>query len=93
MGTKFHGRRISVFEVIKSINVNFLFFLDNFFFLLGQFLLSCFFCAFLLYSLLKRDDLDNLEMEVRNCWWYQGGACRRLTVTGIIVLHMLNLFM
>ena len=42
---------------------------------------------------LKRDDLDNLEMEVRNCWWYHGGACCRLTVTGITVLHMLNLFM
>ena len=64
------------------------------FFFLDQFLLSCCFCAFLLYkSTLKRDDLDNLEMEVRNCWWYQGGACRRLTVTGVTVLHMLNLFM
>ena len=29
--TKFHGRRISVYEVIKSVNVNFLFFLVNFF--------------------------------------------------------------
>ena len=29
--TKFHGRRISVFEVIKSINVNFLFFWSIFF--------------------------------------------------------------
>ena len=29
--TKFHGRRISVYEVIKSINVNFLFFWSIFF--------------------------------------------------------------
>ena len=92
METKFHGRRISVYEVIKSINVNFLFFW-SIYFLLGQFLLSCFFCAFYFIAYLKRDDLDNLEMEVRNCWWYQGGACCRLTVTGITVLHMLNLFM
>ena len=49
METKFHGRRISIDEVIKSINVNFFVFLINFF-LLGQFLLSCFFCAFLLYT-------------------------------------------
>ena len=48
METKFHGRRISMDEVIKSINVNFLFF-DQFF-LLGQFLLSCFFCTILLHT-------------------------------------------
>ena len=90
METKFHGRRISVYEVIKSINVNFLFFWSIFF------IRSIFaFLFFLRVSLayLKRDDLDNLEMEVRNCWWYHGGACCRLTVTGITVLHMLNLFM
>ena len=49
METKFHGRRISIDEVIKSINVNFLFF-RSIFFLLGQFTLSCFFCAILLYT-------------------------------------------
>ena len=38
METKFHGRRISIDEVIKSINVNV--------FLLGQFLFSCFFARF-----------------------------------------------
>ena len=92
METKFHGRRISIDEVIKSINVNFLFFW-SIFFLLGQFLLSCFFACFYFIACLKRDDLDNLEMEVCNCWRYQGGACCRLTVTGITVLHMLNLFM
>ena len=48
METKFHGRRISIDEVLKSINVNFLFFRSIF--LLGQFLLSCFFCAVLLYT-------------------------------------------
>ena len=31
METKFHGRRISIDEVIKSINVNFLFFRSIFF--------------------------------------------------------------
>ena len=65
METKFHGRRISIDEVIKSINVNFLFFRSIF--LLGQFLLSCFFLRdSTLYS--KRDNSDNLEMAVRNCW-------------------------
>ena len=59
METKFHGRRISINEVIKSINVNFLFFRSIFAFLL--FLRDC-----TLYS--KRDDSGNLEMEVRNCW-------------------------
>ena len=49
METNFHGRRISIDEVIKSINVNFLFF-RSIFFLLGQFLLSCFFCAILLHT-------------------------------------------
>ena len=29
--TKFHGRRISIDEVIKSINVNFLFFVNFFY--------------------------------------------------------------
>ena len=61
-------------------------FLDQFF-LLGQFLL--FLRDSTLYS--KRNDSDNLEMEVRNCWWYQGGVCCRQNVTGITVLHMLNL--
>ena len=46
--TKFHGRRISIDEVIRSINVNFLFFRSIF--LLGQFLLSLLFCAILLYT-------------------------------------------
>ena len=32
-------------------------------------------------------------MEARNCWWYQGGVGYRQTVTGIAVLHMLNLLM
>ena len=63
-------------------------FLDQFF-LLGQFLLSCFFGDSTLHS--KRDNSDNLEMEVRNRWWYQGGVCCCQTVTGITVLHMLNL--
>ena len=49
METKFHDRRISIDEVIKSINVNFLFFRSIFFFL-GQFLLSCLFCAILFYT-------------------------------------------
>ena len=31
-------------------------------------------------------------MEVRNCWWYQEGACCRLTVTGITVRHMLIIY-
>ena len=46
--TKFHGRRISIDEVIKSINVNFLFFKDQFFFIkfIFAFLL---FCAILFY--------------------------------------------
>ena len=44
METKFHGCRISIDEVIKSIFC----FLDQLF-LLGQFLLSCFFRAILLY--------------------------------------------
>ena len=87
--TKFHGRRISVYEVIKSINVNFLFF-RSIYFIRSIF---AFFARFYFIAYLKRDDLDNLEMDVRNCWWYQGGACCRLTVTGITVLHMLNLFM
>ena len=65
----------------------------------GQFFFIRLIFAFLLFlrfyfrAYLKRDDLDNLEMEVRNCWWYQGGACCRLTVTGITVLLVLNLFM
>ena len=54
--TKFHGRRISVYEVIKSINVNFLFFWSIF-------LIRSIF-AFLLFlrdSTLcsKRDNSDN----------------------------------
>ena len=83
METKFHGRRISIDEVIKSINVNFLFFFGQFF-LFGQFLFSDIFLRdSALYS--KRDDSDNLEMEVCNCWWYQGSVCCRQTVTGITV--------
>ena len=62
------------------------------FFLFGQFCFLAFFARFYFIAYLKRDDLDNLEMEVRNCWWFQGGACCRLTVTGITVLHILNLF-
>ena len=92
METKFHGRRISVYEVIKSINVCFLFF-GQFFFIRSIFAFLFFFARFYFIAYLKRDVLDNLEMKVRNCWWYQGGACCRLTVTGITVLHMLNLFM
>ena len=90
METKFHGRRISIDKVIKSINVNFLFFRSIFF------IMSIFaFLLFLRDSTLrsKRNDSDNLEMEVRNCWWYQGGVCCRQTVTGNSVLHMLNLSM
>ena len=88
--TKFHDRRISIDEVIESINVNFLFFRSIFF------IRSIF--AFLLFlrdstSYSKRNDSDILEMEVRNCWWYQGGVSCRQTVTGITVLHMLNLLM
>ena len=49
METKFRVRRISIDEVLKSVNVNFLFF-RSIFFLLGQFLLSCFFCAVLFYT-------------------------------------------
>ena len=75
-------------EVIKSINVNFLFFRSIFF------IKSIF--AFLLFlrdstSHSKRDNSDNLEMEVRSCWWYQGGVYCRQTVTDITVLLMLNL--
>ena len=92
METKFHGRRISIDEVIKSINVSFLFFWSIFFYLVN-FCFFAFFARFYFTAYLKRDDLNNLEMKVRNSWWYQGGACCRLTVTGITVLHMLNLFM
>ena len=65
----------------------------QFFFYWVNFCFLAFFMRFYFIAYLKRDDLDNLEMEVRNCWWYHGGACCRLTVTGITVLHMLNLFM
>ena len=82
METKFHGRRISIDEVIKSINVNFLFF-GQYFFIWSIFAFLHFLRDSTLYS--KRDDSDNLEMEVRNCWWYQGGVCCRQTVTGITV--------
>ena len=92
METKFHGRRISIYEVIKSINVNFLFFWSIFFYQVN-FCFLAFFARFYFIAYLKRDDSDNLEMEVRNCGWYKGDACCRLTVTGITVLHMLNLFM
>ena len=62
--TKFHGRRISIDEVIKSINVNFLFF-RSIFFIWSIFAFFHFLRDSTLYS---RDDSDNLEMEVRNCW-------------------------
>ena len=88
METKFHGRRISIAEVIKSINVNFWFF-RSIFFIRSIFAFLLFLRDSTLYS--KRDDSDNLEMEVRNCWWYQGGVCYRQNVTDITVVHMLNL--
>ena len=90
METKFHGRRISIDEVIKSVNVNFLFF-RSIFFIRSIFAFLLFLRDSTLYS--KRDNSDNLEMEVRNCWWHQGGVSCRQTVTGITVLHMLNLLM
>ena len=88
--TEFHGRRINIDEVIKSTNVNFLFFKSIIF------IRSIF--AFLLFSrdstfYSKRDDSDNLEVEIRNCWWYQGGVCCRQTVTAFTVLNMLNLYL
>ena len=86
--TKFHGRKISIDEVIKSINVNFLFF-RSIFFIMSIFAFLLFLRDSTLYS--KRDNSDNLEMEVRYCWWYQGGVCCRQIVTGNTVLHMLNL--
>jgi len=46
--TKFYGRRISIDEANISINVNFCFLGQ--FFLFGQFMLSCFFWAILLYT-------------------------------------------
>ena len=49
METKFHGRRISIDEVIKSINVNFLFFRSIFFFIRSIFAFLLF-CAILLYT-------------------------------------------
>ena len=82
METKFHGRRISSDEVIKSINVNFLFF-RFIFFMRSIFAFLLFLRDSTLYS--NRDDSDNLEMEVRSCWWYQEGVCCRQTVTGITV--------
>ena len=54
--TKFHGRRISIDEVIKSINVNFCF-LDQFFFIRSIFAFLLFLRVSTLYS--KRDDSDN----------------------------------
>ena len=90
MKTKFHGRRISIDEVIKSINVNFLFF-RSIFFIGSIFAFLLFLRDSTLHS--KRDNSDNLEMEVRNCWWYQEGVCCRQTVIGITVLHMFNLLM
>ena len=86
--TTFHSHRISIDEVIKSINVNFLFF-RSIFFIRSIFAFLLFLRDSTLHS--KRDNSDNFEMEVRNCWWYQGGVCCRQTVTGITVLHMLNL--
>ena len=58
METKFHGRRISIDEVLKSINVDFLFF-RSIFFITGRSIFA--FLLFLrdstLYS--KRDNSDN----------------------------------
>ena len=65
METKFHGRRISIDEVIKSINVNFLFF-RSIFFIRSIFAFLLFLRVSTLYS--KKKDSDNLEVEVRNCW-------------------------
>ena len=61
-------------------------FFGQFFFYSVNCCFLAFFARFYFMAYLKRDDLDNLEM-------YQAGACCRLTVTGITVLHMLNLFM
>ena len=62
-------------------------FLDRFFFIRSIFAL--FLRDSTSYS--KRDSSGNGEMEVRYCWWYQGGVCCRQTVIGNTVLHMLNL--
>ena len=56
METKFHGRRISIDEVIKSINVNFLFF-RSIFFIRSIFAFLLFLRDSTLYS--KRDNSDN----------------------------------
>ena len=64
METKFHSRRISIDEVIKSINVNFLFF-RSIFFIRSIFAFLLFLRDSTLHS--ERDNSDNLEMEVRNC--------------------------
>ena len=88
METKFHGRRISIDEALKSMNVNFLFF-RSIFFIRSIFAFLLFLRDSTLHS--ERDNSDNSEMEVHNCWWYQGGVCCCQTVTGITVLHMLNL--
>ena len=64
-------------------------FLDQYFFIRSIFAFLLFLRVSTLYS--KRDNSDNLEMEFRNCWWYQGGVCCRKTVIGITILHMLNL--
>ena len=66
-------------------------FLDQFCFIRSIFAFLLFSRVSTLYS--KRNDLDNLEMEVRNCWWYEGGVCCRENVTGITVLRMLNSLM
>ena len=55
--TKFHGRRISIDEVIKSINVDFLFFRSIFFFIRSIFAFLLFLRDSTLYS--KRDYSDN----------------------------------
>ena len=54
--TKFHGRRISIDEVIKSINVNFLFF-RSIFFIRSIFAFLLFLRDSTLHS--KRDNSDN----------------------------------
>ena len=54
--TKFHGRRISIDEIIKSINVNFLFF-RSIFFIRSIFAFLLFLRDSTLY--LKRDNSDN----------------------------------
>ena len=66
-------------------------FLDQFIFIRSIFAFLLLLRDSTLYS--KRNDSDNLEMEVRYGWWCQGGVCCRQNVTDITVLHMLYLLM